>query len=114
MDVIGPAQHAVELLRDVGLTADTNTERLNPPCVWVAHDRLDLNTLDGGGDVHLSVFLAVPDHGYDAALQQLQQLLRTVLQVLTPDGEIELNAGLQTSNGTLPAWRFPLIMKASN
>lgn len=113
MDVIGPAQQAVELLRGAGLNADTNTERLDPPCVWVAHDRLDLNTLDGGGDVHLSLFLAAPDNGYDYALTALQELLQTVLTVLTPDGDVELSAGLQTSNGVLPAWRFPLIMKAS-
>lgn len=114
MDVIGPAQQAVDLLRSAGLAADTNTDKLNPPCAWVAHDRLDLNTLDGAGDVHLSVFLMVPDHGYDRALTGLQDLLRKTLTVITPDGDIELSAGVQTSAGTLPAFRFPLIMRASN
>lgn len=113
VDVIKPAQQAVELLRSAGLSADTNTDRLNPPCAWVAQERLDLNTLDGGGDVHLSVHLAVPDHGYEQSLTALQELLNKALQVLTPDGDVELSAGLQTSNGVLPAFRFPLIMKAS-
>lgn len=115
MDVIGPAQQVVDLLRAAGLNADTNTDRLNPPCVWVAHDRLEVGTtLDGAGDVHLSLFLAVPDHGYDRALTGLQTLLGTVLTVVTPDGDVELNAGLQTSAGVLPAFRFPLMMRASN
>lgn len=114
MDIIAPAQQVVDLLRSAGLNADTNTDKLNPPCVWVAHDRLDLNTLDGAGDVHLSLFLAVPDHGYDRAINGLQDLLGTVLKVVTPDGDVELSAGLQTSAGVLPAFRFPLMMRASN
>lgn len=112
MDIISPAQHAVELLRAVGISADTNTDRLDPPCVWVAHDRFELTTLDGAGDVHLSLFLAVPANGYEHEMPALQNLLNEVLEVLAPDGDIELNAGLQTTGGILPAFKFPLIMKA--
>lgn len=114
LDITGPAQQVVDLLRSAGLNADTNTDRLNPPCVWVAHERLEIGTtLDGAGDVHLSLFLAAPDTGYDQSMTTLQTLLRDVLQVVTPDDDIELNAGLQTSAGVLPAFRFPLTLRVS-
>lgn len=113
MNIIRACQDAVSLLRSVGIDADTNTDNLNPPCAWVAHDRLEMTTFDGGADVHLSVYLAVPALGYETEIVQLQELLTKTLSVFHPDGEVDLAAGLQTSAGVLPAFRFPLIMKAS-
>lgn len=112
MDIIGACQDAVSALASAGIDAGTDTDYLNAPCAWVAHDTLEINTLDGGGDVHLSVFLAVPANGYAAEIAALQELLTKALTVITPDGPVELDAGLQTSAGVLPAFRLPLIMKA--
>lgn len=112
MDIIGACRDAVDALASAGIDAGTDTDLLNPPCAWVAHDSLEISTLDGGADVHLSVFLAVPGNGYAHEITALQDLLTKALTVITPDGPIELDAGLQTSAGVLPAFRLPLIMKA--
>lgn len=113
MDIIGACRDAVDALARAGIEAGTDTDQLNPPCAWVAHDTAEISLLDGSADVHLSVYLAVPATGYASEIQALQDLLTAALTTITPDGPIELDAGLQTSAGLLPAFRLPLIMKAS-
>lgn len=112
MDIIGACQEVVDALASAGIAAGTDTDFLDAPCAWVAHDTLEIITLDGGADVNLSVFLAVPANGYAHEIAALQDLLTAALTVITPDGPVELNAGLQTSVGVLPAFRLPLTMKA--
>jgi len=109
---LAPAlQHVVAVLQGAGLTADTDTDKLQPPCVWVAVDKLRQETLDGGGALDLSVYLIARATGYADEIHQLQELLDKALTVISPDGDIELDQGVQTSAGILPAFKIPLTVE---
>lgn len=111
MDLTGALQHVTNVLQGAGMTADTDTDKLQPPCAWVAVDKLSAVYLDGGADLDLSVYLIAKATGYADELAQLQQLLDKALAVISPDGDIELDQGVQTSAGVLPAFKIPLTVK---
>jgi len=104
-------QSVTDALQGAGLTADTDTDKLIPPCAWIAADTIEQETLDGGGRLDLSIYLISPDLGYMAAIETLQGLLQQALKAVTPDGEIQLDEGVQTSSGILPAFKIPLSVK---
>lgn len=111
MQLTAALQGIVAALQGAGLAADTDTDKLQPPCAWVAADRLRQDYLDGGADLDLSVYLIARATGYADELAQLQQLLGQALAVISPDGEIELDQGVQTNAGILPAFKIPLTVK---
>lgn len=112
MDLIATAEVVVKALARADISAGVDPDRLNPPCAWVVPDTAEITTMDGSGDVELSVFLVSKRTGFADEFLTLQNLLTKALTVLTPDGSVDLNAAVQTNNGALPAFRIPLIMKA--
>ena len=111
MKITEGLQSVVAALQAAGLAADTDTDKLTPPCAWVAADAVELETLDGGGRLDLSIYLISRDLKYAETIEALQGLLAQALQAVTPDGEIELDEGVQTSAGVLPAFKIPLSVK---
>lgn len=111
MKITEALQRVVSVLQGAGLSADADTDKLQPPCVWVAVDKLQQPYLDGGGDLDLSVYLIARATGYADELAQLQTLLDQALTVISPDGDIDLDQGVQTSAGILPAFKIPLTVK---
>lgn len=112
MDLIATAQTVVEALARAGIRADVDPDKLHPPCAWVVPDAAEITTLDGSGDVELSVFLVSKRTGFADEFLTLQELLTLALEEITPDGTVDLNAAVQTNNGSLPAFRIPLVLKA--
>lgn len=111
MEITTALQSVVTALQGSGLAADTDTDKLQPPCAWVKPDTIRQTQLDGGGELDLSVYLIAPAHGYAVEIEQLQALLTQALQAVSPDGEITLDEGVQTSAGVLPAFKIPLTVK---
>jgi hypothetical protein len=111
MRITEALQSVVGALQGSGLTTDTDTDKLQPPCAWVKPDKIRQEYLAGGGELDLSIYLIVPALGYATEIEQLQQLLAQALQAVTPDGEITLDEGVQTSAGVLPAFKIPLTVK---
>lgn len=111
MRITEALQGVTAALRGAGLTADTDTDKLQPPCAWIAPDKIRQVYLDGGGELELSIYLIAKDLPYAETVEQLQQLLGQALDAVTPDGEITLDEGVQTSAGVLPAFKIPLTVK---
>jgi len=111
MKITAALQHVTDALQGAGLTAGPDTDTLNPPCAWVAPDKIRQNMLDGGGEVDLSIYLIAPDLRYAETVEILQTMLAQALTAVSPDGEIKLDEGVQTSAGILPAFKIPLTVK---
>jgi hypothetical protein len=111
VNIAGTLQYATELLQGAGLTAGPDTDKLNPPCAWIAPDAMRTARLDGSGELDVSIYLIAQDLGYAVALEQLQGMLDQALTVIAPDGEVDLAAGVQTSAGVLPAFKIPLTLE---
>ena len=111
MRITEALQSVTDALQAAGLTADTDTDKLQPPCAWVAADKIRQVYLDGGGELDLSVYLIAKDLPYAETVKTLQGLLGQALDAVTPDGEITLDEGVQTSAGVLPAYKIPLTVK---
>ena len=100
------------ILADAGLTAGPDTDTLQAPCAWVAVNKVRAGEmLNGDGELDLEIFLIAPDNGYLDSIRQLQSMLKQALTVISPDGEIDLAAGVQTNAGVLPAFKIPLSVK---
>ena len=113
MDINKALQGVVAALQAAGLAADTDTDKLQPPCAWVAADKIRQAYLDGGGELDLSIYLIAPDLDYSTTVETLQTLLGQALEAVSPDGDITLDEGVQTSAGVLPAFKIPLSVKVS-
>lgn len=111
MRISATLQHLTELLQGAGLTAGPDTDKLNPPCAWIAPDKVRTTRLDGSGELDVSVYLISPAHGFAVELETLEGLLLQALTVIAPDGEISLDEGVQTSAGILPAFKIPLTLE---
>jgi hypothetical protein len=112
MRIIESLDRVTGILAGVGLTAGPDTDTLQAPCAWVRLDKISGDTLlNGDGELQLEIFLIAPDNAYLDAIEQLQGMLRQALSVISPDGEIDLDAGVQTSAGVLPAFKIPLTVK---
>ncbi len=104
----------VEALQSVGVTANIDPNRLNPPCAWVTPAALEQAYLDGAGEMTCDVWLVAADTGIFDSYVSLEKMLAKVLTVIDPDGAIELNAGIETSSGgVLPAFKFQLIVRSN-
>ena len=111
MQIQQAMQGVVAALQGALLNADTDTDKLQPPCAWVAPDKIRQVYLDGGGELDLSIYLIAKDLPYAETVEQLQALLGQALEAVSPDGEITLDEGVQTSAGVLPAFKIPLTVK---
>lgn len=111
MKITAALQQVTDLLQGAGLSAGPDTDKLNPPCAWVAPDRIRQEYLDGGGELDVSVYLIAPAQGFAVELETLEGMLGQALTVIGPDGEITLDEGVQTSAGILPAFKIPLTLK---
>lgn len=103
----------VEALKEAGISTNIDPARLNPPCAWIAPATLTPLTLDGSGDLACDVYLIAPDNGMFETMAALESMLALLLEVVDPDGEIDLAAGVQTSqNSVLPAFKVPVLVTA--
>lgn len=111
MSISATLQHVTDLLQGAGLTAGPDTDKLNPPCAWIAPDKMRTTRLDGSGELDVSIYLIAPAVGFAAELEHLQGMLQQALTVIGPDGDITLDEGVQTSAGILPAFKIPLTLE---
>lgn len=106
---MAPLEELAAELIAAGVPASTNTERVNPPAAWVHASDLTFDRLNGNGTIAVEIDLIVPDQTSTAALTQLQELLGRTLEVVEPDGPIELDRAVQLRGGAqLPAFRVPV------
>lgn len=104
----------VEALQSVGITANIDPNRLNPPCAWISPADIERAYLDGAGELTCDVWLVAADTGIFDSYVSLENMLTKALTVLDPDSPIELNVGIETSTGgVLPAFKFQLIVRSN-
>lgn len=112
MKILESLAPVVLALKSAGITANIDPNKLNPPCAWVTPRSVERSTLDGVGDLTCDVYLVTADNGLFEAMFSLESMLAKALTVLDPDGPIETDAGIETSNNqVLPAFKFPLVVR---
>lgn len=113
MKILQALAPLVTVLKDAGISANVDVQRLNPPCAWVTASSLELAYLNGDGDLTADVYLVAPDNGIFDAMVSLEIMLAKLLTVIEPDGEIDLAAGVETADKrVLPAFKIPVIVRS--
>lgn len=109
MDILAPLEALAAQLNAVGLVAGTDPTKLNPPCAWVHCETFEPNTLDGGGTIHAQIDLTVPSWKLRRAMGELSRMLGLALTVVTPDGQVQLDTGIELQDKSiLPGFRIPV------
>ncbi|MFJ2370877.1 hypothetical protein [Microbacterium sp. NPDC087665] len=112
MDILAPLEDLAQQLREAGLSAGVDPTKLNPPCAWVHCDRFEVDTLAGGGTLHAQIDLTVPSWKLSRAMAELGEMLDLALSVVTPDGQVQLDTGIELENKTiLPGFRIPVNLE---
>lgn len=89
-------------LREAGLRAEVDPQKLNPPCVWVALTSLQVDRLDGTGEANVQLTFVSPDHGTTSALDELTTMLAGAVDAVDLIGEIETIAISLPNQGNTP------------
>lgn len=94
-------------LRNEGLRAEVDSQKLNPPCVWVALTNMQVDRLDGTAEATLQLTFVAPDHGTVSALDELTVMVAAAVDAVDLIGEIETIAVSLPNQGNtpLPAFR---------
>lgn len=109
----------LEEIRDAGLSASTDSAKVNTPGVWLRVDDLQpLVRLGGARRVATTLHVVVQGQALDDAWEPLETHLDTVLSILNgyggPSGPIIPTAlQLQPSGTGLPAFAVPFAFRAT-
>lgn len=94
-------------MRGVGLRAEVDPKRLNPPCVWVSLTNFQVARLDGTAEATVQLTFVSPDHGTTSALDELTTMVSAaadVVDLIEPIETIAISLPNQ-GNTPLPALR---------
>ncbi|WP_024794196.1 hypothetical protein [Tomitella biformata] len=106
LDVPAVIGGVIDELKSAGLSATAEPADLNPPCAWVAVDKVEHSLLCGGGVVRVRIYLIAPDVGTMQAHRTLSEMLDKALTVIDPDQDTVLDEGIRlpAGGGPLPAY----------
>ena len=79
----------VAALREAGIVADLDPQNLTPPAVWVQLESIAHSILSGGMVLRCRLYLIVGDAPAGTVLDNLDPLLGSVLDVVTPNADVD-------------------------
>lgn len=108
MSLIAALDELTAILKQAGIRAHIDPQKVSAPGAWIAVESLFPARLDGSMIARAKVHLIRHNLPTRQVLPLLESDLAKALTVITPDGDIETDAHIATESGPLPCFIIPL------